>query len=686
MFTEPSSEKNPLLDFADLPRFAEVQPAHAEPAVRSLLTAAQTALDTVTDDDFVASWESLSAVLGVPLEQLGRAWDVLSHLQSVADSPELRDAYNGLLPDVSAFWTQVGASQPLYAKYKSINAGALNPAQSKALENSLLGFRLSGAELQGEQRARYAAVSQRLAELSQRFSEHVLDSTDAFAYYAQEAETEGVPQDVLTAARGAAEADGRTGFKFTLQFPSYYPAMQYAHSSTLRETLYRAYVTRASEQSESAVAQGRDNAPLMREILQLRQEKARLLGFGSYAALSVARKMADSADEVCVFLRDLAQRAMPFARKEVAALRDYARTELNINEPQAWDWTYIAEKQKEAKYCFNSQEVKQYFQAPKVLNGLFEIAQQLFGIRIVARPCSQQWHDTVQLFSITRQGQPIGQFYLDPSARSGKRGGAWMADVRSRWMRPDTQQLQLPVAHMVCNFASGVGGKPPLLTHDDVITLFHEFGHALHHLLTSVDEIDVAGISGVEWDAVELPSQFMENFCWEWEVIQRMSAHVETGEPLPRELYEKMLAAKNYNAGMATLRQVEFALFDMELHRSSDADVMQTLAAVRDEIAVLPTPDFNRFANSFSHIFAGGYAAGYYSYKWAEVLSADVYAAFEEDVQNLPPSENHHMGAHYLREILGRGGSRSARENFRAFRGREPKTDALLRHQGLVAG
>lgn len=681
MFTE----KNPLLNFTDLPLFADVQPAHAEPAIRTLLTEAQTALDTVTRDGFPARWEALSATLDVPVERLGRAWGVLSHLQSVADSPALRDAYNALLPDVSAFWTQMGASQPLYARYRAISADTLNPTQQKALENSLLGFRLSGAELQGEQRARYASISQRLAELSQQFSEHVLDCTDAFAHYAQQDEVAGIPQDVLDAAGAAAEADGRTGFKFTLQFPSYYPVMQYAQSSQLRETLYRAYVTRASEQSETAVQKGWDNTPLMQEILQLRQEKAQLLGFSDYAALSVAKKMAESADEVCAFLRDLAQRAMPFARKEVAALRDFARTELNLTEPQAWDWTYIAEKQKEARYSFNEQEVKQYFQAPRVLEGLFATAQQLFGIGITATDCTQRWHDTVQLFSITRNGQPIGRFYLDPSARSGKRGGAWMDDVRSRWLRPDTQQLQLPAAHMVCNFASGIGGRPPLLTHDDVITLFHEFGHALHHLLTSVDEIDVAGISGVEWDAVELPSQFMENFCWEWEAIQRMSAHVETGKPLPRELYDRMLAARNYNAGMATLRQIEFALFDMELHRTPDADVAQTLAAVRKEVAVLPTPDFNRFANSFSHIFAGGYAAGYYSYKWAEVLSADVYAAFEEDTQNLPPSGNGRMGAHYLREILSRGGSRSARENFAAFRGREPQIDALLRHQGLVS-
>jgi oligopeptidase A len=611
------------------------------------------------------------------------AWSAVSHLSSVADSPELRAAYNEVLPKITEFWTNLGADERLYAKYKAINVNRLTAEQKKAHANALRGFVLSGAELQGAARERFAKIQERAAELAQKFSENTLDATDTWAYYATEAELDGVPADVVQAARAAAQAEGKDGYKLTLKMPCYLPVMQFAHSTALREKLYRAYVTRASDQAEGDAVQY-DNAPLIKEILALRLEEAQLLGYANFAEVSLVPKMAQSPQQVIGFLRDLAQRARPYAEKDVADLRAFAAKELGLSDPQPWDWTYIAEKLKEARYAFSEQEVKQYFTAPKVLDGLFKIIETLFDVKI-SRDTATVWHPAVQFYRLERQGQTVGQFYLDQPARKGKRGGAWMDDVRSRWLRPDTGLLQTPVAHMVCNFADGVDGKPALLTHDDVITLFHESGHALHHMLTQVNEKDVSGINGVEWDAVELPSQFMENFCWEWDVLRHMTAHVETGEPLPRALYEKMIAAKNFQAGMGTLRQVEFALFDMLLHteHQPDADYNALLQQVRAEVAVLPTTAYNRSTNTFSHIFAGGYAAGYYSYKWAEVLSADAYAAFEE-TQGPDGSTSQTTAQKYLHNILEMGGSRSAMENFKAFRGREPQLDALLRHQGMA--
>jgi len=464
--------------------------------------------------------------------------------------------------------------------------------------------------------------------------------------------------------------------------------MQFASSSALRQTLYRAYVTRASDQAGTDLSQF-DNTDIINELLALRLEEAKLLGYPDFGTLSLVPKMADSPQQVVTFLRDLAQRARPFAEQDLADLRSFAREQLNLTDPQAWDWPFISEKLKEARYAFNEQEVKQYFPLPRVLAGLFNIVQTLFEVSI-REDHAPVWHESVRFFRIERaatQGatELVGQFYLDPQARNGKRGGAWMDDVRARWLRPDTHQLQTPVAHLVCNFASGVNGKPALLTHDDVTTLFHEFGHGLHHMLTQVNERDVSGISGVEWDAVELPSQFMENFCWEWDVIKNMTAHVDTDAPLPRALFDKMLAAKNFQSGMQTLRQIEFSLFDMLLHTSHDPahDIMPLLQQVRQEVAVLLPPAWSRTAHTFSHIFAGGYAAGYYSYKWAEVLSSDAYAAFEEtmDSDGLP---NVQTGQKYRQAILEAGGSRPAIESFKAFRGREPMLDALLRHQGMV--
>ncbi len=674
---------NPLLDFQDLPQFDRIAPADVAPAVDTLLARANTALDTVTAPDFPATWEAIARVLDVATEELGRAWGAVSHLNSVADTPELRAAYNEALPRVTEFWTRLGADERLYAKYKAIDPATLNAEQRQAWKNAVRNFVLSGAELQGAAKERFAQIQERQAELSQKFSENALDATDAFAYYAREDELAGVPDDVRQAARTAAQAEGREGYKLTLKMPCYLPVMQFAESSALRETLYRAYVTRASDQAEGDATRF-DNSALIREILALRQEESRLLGYANFGEVSVVAKMADSPREVVDFLRDLARRARPYAEKDVADLRAFAASDLGIADPQSWDWPYISEKLKEARYAFSEQEVKEYFTAPKVLAGLFKIVETLFDVAI-RRDSAPVWNPAVEFYRIERGTELVGQFYLDQPARTGKRGGAWMDDVRTRWLRPDTGRLQTPVAHLVCNFAAGVDGKPPLLTHDDVITLFHEFGHGLHHMLTQVNERDVSGISGVEWDAVELPSQFMENFCWEWDVLRHMTSHVDTGEPLPRALFDKMLAAKNFQSGMATLRQIEFALFDMLLHTEHDPaqDFMPLLAQVREEVAVLQPPAFSRSAHTFSHIFAGGYAAGYYSYKWAEVLSADAYAAFEETTgaDGLPSVET---GKRYRQAILEAGGSRPAMESFKAFRGRAPTLDALLRHQGMA--
>jgi len=674
---------NPLLDFSDLPAFDRITPADVAPGIDTLLGRANTALETVTATDFPARWDAIAKVLDVATEELGRAWGAVSHLNSVADTPELRAAYNEALPRVTEFWTRLGADERLYAKYKAIDPATLNTEQRQALKNAMRNFVLSGAELQGADKERFAQIQERQAELQQKFSENTLDATDAFAYYADEAELDGVPEDVRQAARAAAQAEGKEGYKLTLKMPCYLPVMQFARSSALRERLYRAYTTRASDQAEGDAARF-DNSGFIREILALRQEEARLLGYLNFGEISVVPKMAQSPAEVVGFLRDLARRARPHAEKDVADLRAFAAEHLGLSDPQAWDWPYVAEKLKEARYAFSEQEVKEYFTAPRVLAGLFKIIETLFEVAI--RPDQAPvWHPAVAFYRIERAGQLVGQFYLDQPARTGKRGGAWMDDVRTRWLRPDTGQLQTPVAHLVCNFADGVDGKPALLTHDDVITLFHEFGHGLHHMLTQVNERDVSGIGGVEWDAVELPSQFMENFCWEWEVLQHMTAHVDTGAPLPRALFDKMTAAKNFQSGMQTLRQIEFALFDMLLHTEHDPaqDFMPLLGLVRSEVAVLQPPAFSRTAHTFSHIFAGGYAAGYYSYKWAEVLSADAYAAFEETAL-ADGSHSAETGRRYRQAILEVGGSRPAMESFKAFRGREPSLDALLRHQGMA--
>jgi oligopeptidase A len=676
---------NPLLDFSDLPQFAAIQPSHVAEAVDALIAQARTALDTATQADFPADWKKLSGTLDVQTEKLSRAWGAVSHLNSVADTPELRAAYNEKLASVSEFYTALGSDERLFAKYKAIDAAALNAEQKKAHSNALRSFKLGGAELQGAAKERFAAIQTRLSELSQKFSENTLDSTEAFAYLAAEEELAGLPDDVKSTARQLAEKDGKPGYKLTLKMPCYLPVMQYAKSSSLREKLYMAHNTRASELFEAGKF---DNTPIMREILALRQEESKLLGYANFAEVSLVPKMANSPDEVVSFLRDLGKRAKPFAQKDAQEMRDFAAKELGITDPQAWDWPFIGEKLKEAKYSFSEQEVKQYFTAPKVLAGLFNIIQTLFEVDI-QRDEAPVWNPKVEFYALMRGDKKIARFYLDTPARDGKRGGAWMDDVRARWLRPDTGVLQIPVAHLICNFADGVDGKPALLTHDDVITLFHEFGHGLHHMLTRVEERDVSGISGVEWDAVELPSQFMENFCWEWDVLKHMTAHVDTGAPLPRELFDKMLAAKNFQSGLQTIRQIEFSLFDMLMHMeadSSQAEPLQVSRAVHKEVGVLPRPEQVRTPNSFGHIFSGGYAAGYYSYKWAELLSADAYAAFEEAAakSGQAAAAQVDVGRRYRKEVLEVGGSRSAAESFAAFRGRAPQLDALLRHSGMA--
>jgi oligopeptidase A len=680
---------NPLLDLAGPPPFDRMRPEHIGPAVDSLIADAERALEAATSDAVAAEYGAVSAVLDSATERLDRAWGVVAHLNAVADTPEWRAAYAEALPRVVEFHTHLGADPRLHAKYKAIaaapHAAQLAPARKKALANALRDFALSGAELTGADRDRYAQLQDERASLGRRFSEHVLDATDGYAWYAGADEVAGVPQETLTQLRAAAERDGRPGYKVTLHMPSYLPVMQYAHDRSLRERLYTAYVTRASEFGPAE----RDNAPVMAELLRVRQEEARLLGYPRYADLSLVPKMASSPEEVIAFLRDLARRARPGAERDLAELAAFARDELGIAELAAWDTAYASEKLKERRYAFSEQEVKSYFTEPRVLEGLFEIIETLFEVRI--RPdAAPVWHPAVRVYSVERQGddgrrERIGQFYLDAYARPGKRAGAWMGKARDRWIRPGGE-LQTPVAFIVANFAAPVDGRPALLTHDQVLTLFHEFGHALHLLLTQVDELAVSGLSGVEWDAVELPSQFMENFGWEWTVVRRMTAHVDSGEPLPRALFDRMVAARNFQSGMQTLRQIEFALIDMRLHAEPgvESHPEALVAEVRDEVAVLRPPPFNRFLNSFSHIFAGGYAAGYYSYKWAEVLSADAWGAFEEAAAGRGDVLDVETGRRYRRNVLETGGSRSALENFVTFRGREPKIDALLRQLALA--
>ena len=678
---------NPLLDFSGLPRFAEFKPEYVTPAVDALLAECRAAVARAEADATPAEWDAFVAPLEDANERLGRAWGQVSHLHSVMDTPELREVYNANLPKITVYYAELGQNEALFAKYKALAASAayatFSDARKKIVENELRDFRLGGAELPDDKKARFMAVQEELAQLSAKFEENLLDATNAFAHYVDDAgELAGVPEDVLAMMRAAAEADGKTGWKITLQMPSYLPVMQYADNRGLRETVYRAYVTRASEFGAAEL----DNTPLIAQILKLRREAAELLGFASYAEVSLAAKMADTPAEVLKFLDELAARARPYADKDYAELNDFAAKELGIADLQAWDTAYVSEKLRVARYSFSDQEVKQYFPEPRVLGGLFKLVETLYGL-FIREDQAPVWHPDVKFYTLyDRAGQRVGQFYLDLYARASKRGGAWMDDVITRRRKPDG--IQTPVAYLNCNFSAPVGGKPALFTHDEVITLFHEAGHGLHHLLTQVEELGVSGINGVEWDAVELPSQFMENFCWEWDVLKHMTSHVDTGAALPRELFDKMLAAKNFQAGLQTLRQIEFASFDMHLHDDFDPagnrSAQDLIDEIRRQVAVIVPPAYNRFPNNFSHIFAGGYAAGYYSYKWAEVLSADAYALFEDEAEGYGGVLNPEVGHRFWSEILAQGGARPALESFKAFRGREPTIDALLRHNGMA--
>jgi oligopeptidase A len=687
-----NSALNPLLDFSDLPRFDAFKPEHVTPAISALLEENRAVVARLEAPTANVSWENFVEPLENATEKLGRAWGIVSHLNAVADTPELRATYNENQPKVTEFWTELGQNLALFDKYKALKASSdyasLSPARKKIIENALRDFRLGGAELPEDKKARFAEIQEQQAALSTKFSENVLDATNDYGLFIEnEAELAGLPDDVKQAARAAAEKDGKPGFKFTLHFPSYFPVLQYADHRALRESIYRANVTKASELGAKAEW---DNTQNIAETRKLRDEEAKLLNFKNFAEVSLVPKMAETPQQVISFLEDLAKRARPFAENDLAELRSFAKKELGIDTLEAWDVTYASEKLREQRYAFSEQEVKQYFPEPKVIEGLFRVIQTLFAVD-VKPDTATTWHKDVKFFRIEKDGKLIGQFYTDLYARPGKRGGAWMDDARGR--RLVHASVQTPVAYLTCNFTepATVDGKtkPALFTHDEVITLFHEFGHGLHHLLTQVDELGVSGIAGVEWDAVELPSQFMENFCWEWDVLQHMTAHTDTGEPLPRALFDKMIAAKNFQSGLQTLRQVEFALFDMHLHFDNDPNGDKTaqdvLNEVRHQFAVLVPPAFNRFQNSFGHIFAGGYAAGYYSYKWAEVLSADAYGAFEEAGAASGNVLSVEAGRKFQNEILAMGGSRPALESFKAFRGREPSIDALLRHSGMVS-
>ncbi len=675
---------NPLLNFSGLPRFAEVRPEYVAPAVEQLLAENHALVARLLADSSHPTWDDFMQPLTDANEHLSRAWGQVSHLNAVMNSAELREVYNANLPKVTQYYAELSQNLALYQKVKALHDSSaytgLNAARQKIIENELRDFRLGGAELPDKEKARFLAIQEESSMLCARFSDNILDATNAYTWLVEdEAELSGIPADERQVAAEAAQEAEKTGWLFTLKAPSYGPLMQYADNRALRARMYAAYNTRASELGKPNL----DNTPLMAQILKLRAEESHLLGFSNYSELSLATKMANTPQQVLDFLRSLALRARPYAERDLAELREFARTQLGITELQAWDVSYASEHLRQQRYAFSEQEVKQYFPEENVLAGMFKLVKTLYGLGI--RPSSAPvWHETVRFFDIVdHAGNLVGQFYLDLYARDSKRGGAWMDDATTR--RRTATGVQTPVAYLNCNFAAPVGGRPALFTHDEVITLFHEFGHGLHHLLTRVEDLGVSGINGVEWDAVELPSQFMENFCWEWEVLQDMTRHAETGEKLPRALFDKMIAAKNFQSGLQTLRQIEFSLFDMRLHGdfnpSGSMTIQQLLDEVRSEVAVLTPPAFNRFPNSFSHIFAGGYAAGYYSYKWAEVLSADAYSLFEESgVLNLA------AGLRFRDEILAVGGSRSAMQSFVAFRGREPTLDALLRHSGLSGG
>ncbi|GGO77475.1 oligopeptidase A [Marinobacterium nitratireducens] len=672
---------NPLLQPTELPAFSTIRPEAIEPAIDELLARNRERIEALCRAPGTPDWASLVAPLEQLNDELSNAWSPVSHLNSVVNEDKLREAYNACLPKLSQYWTELGQNQHLFEAFGKLgrHEEGLDDSQRKVVENTLRDFRLSGIALDTAGQQRYAELQQRLSKLTTQFSENVLDATNAWSLLiTDEARLSGLPPMARAAAKQAAEARGQDGWLVTLDFPSYFAVITHADDRELRQQVYRAYMTRASELGADPKW---DNSAIIDEILTLRHELAHLLGFANYAEYSLATKMAESPQQVVDFLEDLAEKSRPEAQREFGELCEYARREHGMHELQAWDVAYFSEKLKQARYEVSQEELRPYFPLPKVLDGLFQVAGRLFDVEIAEVESFDSWHRDARLFEVSRGGTPLARFYLDPFARERKRGGAWMDTCRIRRRLPDGA-LQLPVAYLVCNFTPAVGDDPALLTHNEVTTLFHEFGHGLHHMLTQIDYADVSGINGVAWDAVELPSQFLENWCWEPEALALISGHYQTGAVLPEALLEKMLAAKNFQSGMFMVRQLEFALFDFVLHRDyvpGETRVQSVLDRVREQVSVVPVPAFNRFQHGFSHIFAGGYAAGYYSYKWAEVLSADAFSRFEEEGIFNPQT-----GADFRRCILEAGGSREPMELFVAFRGREPSVDALLRHSGIA--
>ncbi|TLS77553.1 M3 family metallopeptidase [Mariprofundus erugo] len=673
---------NPLIQgiFTELPLFDRIRAEHVLPALELTLAYARNQVALLTDID-APSWDSLMQPLESMDEMLGRVWGPVSHLNAVCDSDEMRPVYQQGVAKMAEWSSELGQNEALYAAIRKVadrdDFATLSGERQRVVEHALRDFKLSGAELEGDAKERFKAIRMRSSELSTTFEQHILDATRAFSLHITDAvDVSGLPESILAAASQRAANSGKEdGWLITLDIPSYLPFMQYADNRNLRETMYRAYVTRATTGEL-------DNTGVIDEMLKLRKEAASLLGFEHYAASSLVSKMAESADEVSAFLRELAAKSRPAAEHEIAELRAFAADELGLNDLQAWDIPYASEKLRLKKYAISQEELKPYFSEQNVVQGMFGLVERLYGISIRESESVAKWHDSARFFEVfSNTGEKIAAFYLDPYARAHKRGGAWMDECVARWLKSDGT-LQLPVAYLVCNFDAPVGDKPALWTHDEVTTLFHEFGHGLHHMLTTVNELSVSGIRGVPWDAVELPSQFMENFCWEREVVDMFARHYQTGETMPDALFNKMLAAKNFQSAMMILRQIEFSLFDLLLHSEYNPDgndsVQNLLDKVRSEVAVLIPPAFNKFQNSFSHIFAGGYAAGYYSYKWAEVLSADVYATFEEE-----GILNTDTATRLRNELLSIGGSRDIMDAFIAFRGRKPTVDALLRHSGL---
>jgi len=678
--------ENPLLSFTGLPPFSQIKPEHVEPAITQILNENRTQLDHLLDSNSRYSWENLLAPLEDMMDRLSAVWSPVSHMNSVVNSDALREAYNTCLDQLSEYYTELGQNNKLFLAYRQIAEGGayknLNQIQKKVIENELRDFRLSGIGLSDKDQQRYREIMQNLSRLTSKFGENVLDATQAWSKHITNADDlSGLPESALALTKQQAESAGLEGFLLNLEFPSYFPVITYADNRELRYEMYQAYVTRASDEGPSAGQW--DNTPVMEEILALRHEVAQLLGFNNYAERSIATKMAATTDQVVKFLQELADRSLSIAKKELQEVRDFAREQFDQQELEAWDLAYYSEKLRQSQYNISQEELKPYFPAAQVIKGMFSVVGKLYGINIKIKTDVDTWHEDVQFYEIFDDANNIrGQFYLDLYARANKRGGAWMDECISRKQRDGS--VQTPVAYLTCNFTPPIGDDPALLTHGEVETLFHEFGHGLHHMLTQIDYTSVSGISGVAWDAVELPSQFMENWCWEKEALDLFARHYKTNEMIPDELYQRMKAARNFQSAMQMVRQLEFSLFDFRLHMEykpeKGAQVYQLLDDVRKQVSVIQTPSFNRFPHSFSHIFAGGYAAGYYSYKWAEVLSADAFSAFEESDIFDPQT-----GQRFLQSILEQGGSREPMELFVEFRGREPSIDALLRHSGLTA-